>query len=152
MKQINMLKIHNIFNNCSRLTKEYSPYLKPTEKSIEGLGKNRNISLDFSSTPIKQNKKIIKRNTRTNSFNSLIINQTEGGFYPPCSYLTRINGNKNSKTKMNKGALDYKINHQKKKSYDIKKGIFNILTENGYTSTSFDKGTSSAKGFKVSNK
>ena len=121
-----MLKIHNIFNNCSRLTKEYSPYLKPTEKSIEGLGKNRNISLDFSSTPIKQNKKIIKRNTRTNSFNSLIINQTEGGFYPPCSYLTRINGNKNSKTKMNKGALDYKINHQKKKSYDIKKGIFNI--------------------------
>ena len=121
-----MLKFHNLINNNSRLTKEYSPYLKSTEKSIEGLGKNRNISLDFSNTPIKQNKKIIKRNTRTNSFNSLIINQTEGGFYPPGSYLTRYNGNKNSKTNINKGALDYKVNHQKKKSLDIKKGIFNL--------------------------
>ena len=42
-----MLKFHNLINNNSRLTKEYSPYLKSTEKSIEGLGKNRNISLDF---------------------------------------------------------------------------------------------------------
>ena len=40
---------------------------------------------------------------------------------------------------------------QAKNNLIIKKGIFNILTENGYTSTSFDKGTSSAKGFKVSN-
>ena len=121
-----MLKFHNLINNCSRLNKEYSPYLKSTEKSVEGLGKNRNISLDFTNTPIKQNKKIIKRNTRTNSFNSLIINQTEGGFYPQCSYLTKYNGDKNSKSNINKGVLDFKANHQKKKSLDIKKGIFNL--------------------------
>ena len=121
-----MLKINNIFNNHSRLLKEYYPNLKTTEKSIEGLGKNRNISLDFSNTPIKQNKKLIKRNKRTNSFNSLIINQTEGGFYPPSSYMTQINGSKNSKNNINKGILDLKGNHQKNKSFNIKKGIFNI--------------------------
>ena len=41
-----MLKFHNLVNNCSRLTKEYTPYLKTTEKSIEGLGKNRNTKKD----------------------------------------------------------------------------------------------------------
>ena len=125
-----MLKLHNIFNNNSHLTKDYSTYLKTTEKSIETLGKNRNISLDFSNTPIKQNKKVIKRNTRTNSFNSLIINQTEGGFYPPYSYMTRINPNKNTKNSTGKGFLGMKGNHQKNKSFNIKKGIFNLNKQN----------------------
>ena len=125
-----MLKLHNIFNNNSHLTKDYSTYLKTTEKSIEALGKNRNISLDFSNTPIKQNKKVIKRNTRTNSFNSLIINQTEGGFYPPYSYMTRINPNKNTKNSTGKGFLGMKGNHQKNKSFNIKKGIFNLNKQN----------------------
>ena len=122
-----MLKLHSFFNNCSRLNKEYSPYLKSTEKSIEGIGKNRNISLDFSNTPIKQNKKLIKRNTRTNSFNSLLINQTEGGLYYPYSYKTKINEKKsNNKIMLNKGILNFKANHQKNKSLNIKKEIMNL--------------------------
>ena len=40
---------------------------------------------------------------------------------------------------------------QAKNNLIIKKGIFDIKTENGYKSTSFDKETLSAKGFKVSN-
>ena len=122
-----MLKLQSFFNNCSRLNKEYSPYLKSTEKSIEGIGKNRNISLDFSNTPIKQNKKLIKRNTRTNSFNSLLINQTEGGLYYPYSYKTKINEKKsNNKIILNKGILNFKANHQKNKSLNIKKEIMNL--------------------------
>ena len=39
--------------------------------------KTDNISLDLLSPPIKNIKKIIKRNTRANSFNSLNYNQTE---------------------------------------------------------------------------
>jgi hypothetical protein len=122
-----MLKLQSFFNNCSRLNKEYSPYLKSTEKSIEGIGKNRNISLDFSNTPIKQNKKLIKRNIRTNSFNSLLINQTEGGLYYPYSYKTKINEKKsNNKIMLNKGILNFKANHQKNKSLNIKKEIMNL--------------------------
>ena len=122
-----MLKLQSFFNNCSHLNKEYSPYLKSTEKSIEGIGKNRNISLDFSNTPIKQNKKLIKRNTRTNSFNSLLINQTEGGLYYPYSYKTKINEKKsNNKIMLNKGILNFKANHQKNKSLNIKKEIMNL--------------------------
>ena len=122
-----MFNIHNIFKNCSRLSKDYSPNIKTTEKSIECLGKNKNTSLDFSSTPLKQNKKLIKRNTRTNSFNSLIINNTEAGFYNPYSYIAGINQNNNTKIK---GFSGYKSNHQKNKSFNIKKGIFNINKQN----------------------
>ena len=122
-----MFNIHNIFKNCSRLSKDYSPNIKTTEKSIECLGKNKNTSLDFSNTPLKQNKKLIKRNTRTNSFNSLIINNTEAGFYNPYSYIAGINQNNNTKIK---GFSGYKSNHQKNKSFNIKKGIFNINKQN----------------------
>ena len=126
-----MLKLHNFFKNYSNFSKDYSPYLKTTEKSIENPSKNRNISLDFSNTPIKQNKKVIKRNTRTNSFNSLIINQTEGGLFPPYSYMTRINnGNGNKNTKINKDVIGIGANHQKNKSFNIKKGIFNLNKQN----------------------
>ena len=123
-----MLKLQSFFKNYSHLGKDYSQNIKPTEKSIEGLGKNRNISLDFSNTPIKQNKKLIKRNTRTNSFNSLIINQTEGGFFPPYSYMTKLNENKNNQ--LTKGLLGFKPNHQKNKSFNIKKGLFNLNNKN----------------------
>ena len=71
---------------------------------------------------------MIKRNTRTNSFNSLIINQTEGGFFPPYSYMTKLNENKNNK--LTKGLLGFKPNHQKNKSFNIKKGLFNLNKQN----------------------
>ena len=122
-----MLKFHNLINNNSRLTKEYSPYLKSTEKSIEGLGKNRNISLDFSNTPIKQNKKIIKRNTRTNSFNSLLINQTESGIYSPYPYMSCFNPGGNHKLMINKNLSGLKATFKpKNKSFNLKKGLMNL--------------------------
>ena len=125
-----MLKFPNFFTNYSHFSKDNSPYLKTTEKSVEGIGKNRNTSLDFSNTPIKQNKKVIKRNKRTNSFNSLIINQTEAGFYPPYSYMTGINGNNNNINRINKSLLGLKVDHQKNKSFNIKKGLFNLNKQN----------------------
>ena len=45
----------------------------------------------------------------------------------------------------------YSDGFQAKNNIIIKKGTFNIKTENGYTSSTFDKDTGSAKGFKVSN-
>ena len=122
-----MLKLNSIFKSGTKLSKESSPHIKITEKSIEGLNKNRNISLDFSNTPLKQNKKIIKRNTRTNSFNSLIINQTESGIYPAYPYMSGFNPTYNHKLIINKNYSGLKGNFkQKNKSINLKKGIFNL--------------------------
>ena len=52
--------------------------IKNCTKSREGFFKTNNISLDFASSPIKNIKKIIKRNTRASSFNSFVYNKTEG--------------------------------------------------------------------------
>ena len=52
--------------------------IKNCTKNREGFFKTNNISLDFASSPIKNIKKIIKRNTRASSFNSFIYNKTEG--------------------------------------------------------------------------
>jgi hypothetical protein len=66
------------YNNCIKplyqLTREPSLKLLPTEKEIN---KRRNISIDFSISPFKSQKKIIKRNARKNSFSNAILNQTE---------------------------------------------------------------------------
>jgi len=122
-----MLKLKSIFKNGIKISKESSPNIKITEKSIEGLNKKRNMSLDFSNTPLKQNKKIIKRNTRTNSFNSLQINQTESGIYQQYPYLSGFNSNFNHKLKIKKNLSGFKVNYkQKNKSFNLKKGIINI--------------------------
>ena len=122
-----MLKLNNIFKSGIKISKESSPHIKITEKSIDALNKNRNISLDFSNTPLKQNKKIIKRNTRTNSFNSLFINQTESGIYPPYPYISGFNQACNNKLMINKNISRLKGNYkQKNKSINLKKGIFNL--------------------------
>ena len=103
-----MLKFNGLFKGGTKISKESSPHIKLIEKSIEGLNKNRNISLDFSNTPIKQNKKIIKRNTRTNSFNSLLVNQTESGIYNPCPIMSCLNPSGNHKLLINKNYQDLK--------------------------------------------
>ena len=123
-----MLKLNSIFKRGIRLSKESSPNIKTTEKSIEGLNKKRNMSLDFSNTPLKQSKKIIKRNTRTNSFNSLLINQTESGIYAQYPYMSGINQNFNHKLMINKNITGFKRNlyRQKNKSFNLKKGIFTL--------------------------
>ena len=72
-----MYKIGYLYKSVNKFSKNCSPKIKITEKSIEGFNKKRNMSLDFSTSPLKQNKKIIKRNTRTNSLNSHFLNQTD---------------------------------------------------------------------------
>ena len=122
-----MLKLHTIYKNGVKQSKESSPIIKITEKSIEGLNKNRNMSLDFSNTPLKQNKKIIKRNARTNSFNSLLINQTESGLYPQYPFMSGYNPVYNHKLIINKNISGLKATYnQKNKSINLKKGIFNL--------------------------
>jgi hypothetical protein len=66
-KYLNLLRL-------KKLTREPSLKILITDKEIN---KKRNVSIDFSSTPIRPQKKIIKRNLRENSFNNLIFNQTE---------------------------------------------------------------------------
>ena len=122
-----MPKFYSTFKSGSKISKESSPHFKITEKSIEGLNKNRNMSLDFSNTPLKQNKKIIKRNTRANSFNSLIINQTESGIYPQYPFMSGFNPTCNHKLIINKNFSCLKKNYgQNNKSINLKKGIINL--------------------------
>jgi len=66
-KYLNLLRL-------KKLTREPSLKILITDKEIN---KKRNVSIDFSSTSIRPQKKIIKRNLRENSFNNLIFNQTE---------------------------------------------------------------------------
>ena len=122
-----MLKFNGLFKGGTKISKESSPHIKLTEKSIEGLNKNRNMSLDFSNTPIKQNKKIIKRNTRTNSFNSLLVNQTESGIYNPCPIMSGLNPSGNHKLLINKNLSGFKGTFKpKNKSFNLKKGLIGL--------------------------
>jgi len=63
--------------NNINISKENSLNLKISPKNQEGFYKANNISLDFTSSPIKNNKKVIKRNARTNSYNSFLFDKTE---------------------------------------------------------------------------
>ena len=122
-----MLKFNSLFKRGTKKSKESSPRIKLTEKSIEGVHKNRNMSLDFSNTPLKQNKKIIKRNTRTNSFNSLLINQTESGIYNPYSHMSYLNTGGNHKLMISKNLSEFKGTCKpKNKSFNLKKGLMNL--------------------------
>ena len=122
-----MLKLHTIYKSCAKQSKEYSPNIKITEKSLEGLNKNRNMSLDFSNTPLKQIKKIIKSNTRTNSFNSLLINQIESGIYSQYPFMSGYNPIYNHKLIINKNISGLKATYnQRNESINLKKGIFNL--------------------------
>ena len=67
-------KYLNFLNPLNKLTREPSLKILKTEKEVN---KKRNISIDFSSTPIRPKKKVKKRNLRKNSYNNIIFNQTE---------------------------------------------------------------------------
>ena len=64
----------NLIKPLNKLTREPSLKILITEKEID---KKRNVSTDFLTTPIKPQKKVIKRNIRKNSFSNLIFNQTQ---------------------------------------------------------------------------
>ena len=100
-----MIKMKGKQKNNLNLSKEMSLNLKISSKNNNNTFlKANNVSLDFTSSPIKNNKKVIKRNTRTNSYNSFLYNQTE-------NYIT-------NKNPFNSGIIsfDSKIN--------LKKNIF----------------------------
>lgn len=69
-----MLKL----NGVNRATNNFSIMLNIKTSNKKKINKTNTINLDFPSSPIKNTKKIIKRNTRTNSYNSFSSNQTEG--------------------------------------------------------------------------
>ena len=72
-----MIKMKGKQKNNLNISKDMSLNLKISSNNNNTFFKTNNISLDFASSPIKNNKKVIKRNTRTNSYNSFINNQTE---------------------------------------------------------------------------
>ncbi len=101
-----MIKMKGKQKNNLNLSKEMSLNLKISSKNNNNTFlKANNVSLDFTSSPIKNNKKVIKRNTRTNSYNSFLYNQTE-------NYIT-------NKNPFNSGIIsfDSKINLKKKYIY-----------------------------------
>ena len=63
--------------NNLNFSKDLSLNIKISSKKQDIFFKPNNTSLDFVSSPIKNNKKVIKRNTRTSSYNSFLYNQTE---------------------------------------------------------------------------
>ena len=72
-----MIKMNGKSKNNLNFSKEMSLNIKTSTKTRDTFFKTNNASLDFASSPIKNNKKVIKRNTRTNSYNSFLYNQTE---------------------------------------------------------------------------
>ena len=66
-----MIKMKEKINNNLNFNKEMSLNLKISSKNNDIFFKTNNESIDFTSSPIKNNKKVIKRNIRTNSYNSL---------------------------------------------------------------------------------
>jgi len=72
-----MIKMNGKSKNNLNFSKEMSLNIKTSSKNHDPFFKTNNASLDFASSPIKNNKKVIKRNTRTNSYNSFLYNQTE---------------------------------------------------------------------------
>ena len=72
-----MIKMKEKIKNNLNFSKEMSLNIKFSSKNNDILVKTNNESLDFASSPIKNNKKVIKRNIRTNSYNSFLYNQTQ---------------------------------------------------------------------------
>ena len=72
-----MIKMNRKAKNNLNFSKDLSLNIKFSSKNNESIFKANDKSLDIVSSPIKNNKKVIKRNTRTNSYNSFLYNQTE---------------------------------------------------------------------------
>ena len=72
-----MIKMNRKPKNNLNISKDLSLNIKFSSKKNETLFKVNEKSLDIVYSPIKNNKKVIKRNTRTNSYNSFLYNQTE---------------------------------------------------------------------------
>ena len=122
-----MYKIGYLYKSVNKFSKNCSPKIKITEKSIEGFNKKRNMSLDFSTSPLKQNKKIIKRNTRTNSLNSHFLNQTDNVMTQNYPFMSGIPSTNNFQYKLmlKKNLTGFKYQNKSKNKTNLNKGIFN---------------------------
>ena len=126
-KKVKFCKFQKPLN---KLTREPSLKILTTEKE-QKINKKRNISIDFSITPFKSQKKIIKRNVRKNSFNNFISNQTES------IDKTRINNNL-SYMPSRKLLLNKNISLLKKNLHLLSKNKFNIKNKNNNSNKSFN--------------
>ncbi len=81
------VKFNSFIKPLHKLTREPSLKMLATDKDIN---KKRNISIDFSISPFKSQKKIIKRNCRKNSFTNIILNQTESTFKTKINNLSYL--------------------------------------------------------------
>ena len=82
--------------------------IKSSSKIKDVYYKENNISLDFASSPIKNCKKVIKRNTRTNSYNSFFCNKTEAISTCKNNYIPRIiSPDFNTKINLKKNIFDF---------------------------------------------
>ena len=117
-------KVLSFLNPLNKLTREPSLKVLITEKEIN---KKRNISIDFTSTPFKLQKKIIKRNIRKNSFNNLILTQTEETNQTKINNLSYM---QSSKLILNKNLSIHKKNFLKTKFNNNKNKSFNFTFKN----------------------
>ena len=103
-----MIKMNKKSKNNINYSKDLSLNIKISSKKQETFFKPNNTSLDFVSSPIKNNKKVIKRNTRTNSYNSFLYNQTENAL----TNKNKLNSNiisvdSNNKINLKKNGLTF---------------------------------------------
>ena len=103
-----MIKMNEKSKKSINYSKDLSLNIKISSKKEETFFKPNNTSLDFLSSPIKNNKKVIKRNTRTNSYNSLLYNQTENAL----TNKNKLNSNiisvdSNNKINLKKNVLTF---------------------------------------------
>ena len=72
-----MIKMSKKSKNNINYSKDLSLNTKISSKKQMTFFRPNYTSLDFVSSPVKNNKKVKKRNTRTNSYNSFLYNQTD---------------------------------------------------------------------------
>ena len=114
-------KFLNVFRPLKRMKRESSLKILLTEKEMN---KKRNVSIDFSTSPFKNMKKIVKRNVRKNSFNKLLFNQTEeinNSILGNLSYIPSSNLMLNKKFLLNNNI------NTNNKNFPFKKKIYNKL-------------------------
>ncbi len=124
--------------NNLNFSKDLSLNVKVSSKNPDIFFKANNTSLDFVSSPIKNSKKVIKRNTRTTSYSSLLYNQTENIISNKNQIRSnKISADSNNKISLNKNIFIFsnlkrtfgdnnsktKINNNIKKNKKIKQNI-----------------------------
>ena len=108
-----MIKMKEKINNNLNFNKEMSLNLKISSKNNDIFFKTNNESIDFTSSPIKNNKKVIKRNIRTNSYNSFLYNQTENIMINKNPFNSNIiSVDSNSKINLKKNIFSFSSTNQ----------------------------------------